>query len=155
MIFKSSFFPYHKTINRYKHTALIGVGCNMGNCVRRFKKLFLYLKKHPLVDISDTSILYKNPPFGYLDQDDFINTLIVLKTNLSPKELLYFLLRTEKKFKRKRSFKNAPRTLDLDIIIYDNVKINDKKLNIPHPHFKNRDSVLVPLNYLTQKRVVF
>ena len=149
-IFTSKFYPYHKKIDTFKHTALVGIGCNMGNCVRRFKKLFLYLKSHPLVDISDTSILYKNPPFGYLDQDDFINSLIVIKTNLSPKELLYFLLRTEKKFKRKRSFKNAPRTLDLDIVMYDNVKFNDKKLNLPHPHFKKRDSVLVPLKFISQ-----
>jgi len=148
MIFRDRFYPYHKKIQRYKHTALIGIGCNVGNCVRRYKKLFLYFKSHPLVDISDTSILYKNPPFGYLNQDDFINSLIVLKTNLSPKELLYFLLRVEKKFKRKRSFKNAPRTLDLDIIMYDNIKINDKKLNLPHPFFKERDSVLVPLSLI-------
>jgi len=148
MIFRDTFFPYHKKSNKFKHKALIGIGCNVGNCVRRFKKLFLYLRNHPKIEITDTSILYKNPPFGYLDQDDFINSLIVIRTSLSPKELLYFLLRTEKKFKRKRSFKNAPRTLDLDIIIYDNVKINDKKLNLPHPHFKNRDSVILPLYYL-------
>ena len=147
-IFKTTFFPYYKKIDKFKHIALIGIGCNVGNCVRRYKKLFLYFKSHPLVDISDTSILYKNPPFGYLNQDDFINSLIVLKTNLSPKELLYFLLRVEKKFKRKRSFKNAPRTLDLDIIMYDNIKINDKKLNLPHPFFKERDSVLVPLSLI-------
>jgi len=148
MIFTSTFYPYHKKIDKYKYTALIGIGCNVGNCVRRFKKLFLYLNNHPLVKISDTSILYKNPPFGYLEQDDFINSIIILKTNLSPKELLYFLLRTEKKFKRKRSFKNAPRTLDLDIIMYENIKINDKKLTLPHPYFKDRDSVLVPLSLI-------
>ena len=147
-IFKTTFFPYYKKTNKFKHTALIGIGCNVGNCIRRFKKLFLYLNSHPLVDITQTSILYKNPPFGYLDQDDFFNSVIILKTNLSPKELLYFLLRVEKKFKRKRSFKNAPRTLDLDIIMYDNIKMNDKKLNLPHPYFKERDSVLVPLSYL-------
>ena len=148
MIFKSTFFPYHKKSDKFKHTALIGIGCNVGNCVRRFKKLFLYFQTYPLIEITDTSILYKNPPFGYLDQDDFINSLFIIKTNLSPKELLYFLLRTEKKFKRKRSFKNAPRTLDLDIIMYDKIKYNDKKLNLPHPHFKNRDSVILPLYYL-------
>ena len=148
MIFSSTFFPYKKSKKKYKNIALIGIGCNVGNCVRRFKKLFLYLNSHPFIDISQTSILYKNPPFGYLEQDDFINSLIVINTNLSPKELLYFLLRTEKKFKRKRSFKNAPRTLDLDIIKYNNIILNDKKLILPHPFFKDRDSVLVPLSYL-------
>jgi len=148
MISKTTFFPYHKKSDKFVHKALIGIGCNVGNCKRRFKKLFLYLNSYPKIEITDTSILYKNPPFGYTDQNDFINSLIVLRTNLSPKELLYFLLRTEKKFKRKRIFKNGPRTLDLDIIMYDNIKYKDKKLILPHPHFKNRDSVILPLYYL-------
>jgi 2-amino-4-hydroxy-6-hydroxymethyldihydropteridine diphosphokinase len=70
---------------------------------------------------------------------------LVVKTSFSPFELLRYLLWIEKKYGRKRSFKNAPRTLDLDIILYNNVKINTKKLIIPHPHYKKRDSVLVPL----------
>jgi 2-amino-4-hydroxy-6-hydroxymethyldihydropteridine diphosphokinase len=121
------------------------VGCNIGNCIRRFKKLFLYLNSHPKIDIIQTSIIYKNPPFGYLNQPCFYNTVMVISTKLSPKELLKFLLRVEKKFGRKRSFKNAPRSLDLDIIMYNNLKINSSNLVIPHPGFKKRASVLVPL----------
>jgi 2-amino-4-hydroxy-6-hydroxymethyldihydropteridine diphosphokinase len=150
MIFRDTFFPYHKKGGKFRNIVLIGIGCNVGNCVRRFKKLFLYLQSHPKIEITDTSILYKNPPFGFLEQDDFINSVMILRTSLYPKELLYFLLRTEKKFKRKRSFKNAPRTLDLDIIIYKNKKLNDKKLTIPHPYFKNRDSVVLPIYYLNK-----
>jgi len=149
MIFRSTFFPYYgKSNKRYRHKVLIGVGCNVGNCVRRFKKLFLYLNSLKFIKIVQTSILYKNPPFGYLEQEDFINTLIVIETDLAPIQLLHFLLRTEKKFRRKRSFKNAPRTLDLDIILFDNLKIEKEKLTIPHPYFKERDSVLVPFSFL-------
>ena len=115
-----------------------------------FKKLFLFLKSHPKIDVSDTSYLYKNPPFGYLEQNDFINSVMIISTSFAPMELLNFLLYTEKKFNRKRSFKNAPRTLDLDIIMYNNIKLNNKRLNIPHPFFKQRDSVLLPL-YLLRK----
>ena len=150
MIFRNSFYPFHKKYSKFAHKALIGIGCNVGNCSRRFKKLFLFLKSHPKIDIIDTSYLYKNPPFGYLDQDDFINTVMLISTSFSPMELLNFLLYTEKKFNRKRSFKNAPRTLDLDIIMYENIKINNKRLNLPHPFFKERDSVLLPL-YLLRK----
>jgi 2-amino-4-hydroxy-6-hydroxymethyldihydropteridine diphosphokinase len=150
MIFSNTFFPFHKKENKFKHKVLIGVGCNVGNCSRRFKKLFLFFKSHPNIDIKDTSYLYKNPPFGYLEQDDFINSIMVITTSFSPMELLNFLLYTEKKFNRKRSFKNAPRTLDLDIILYDNIKLNNKRLNIPHLFFKQRDSVLLPL-YLLRK----
>ena len=144
-IIKAEFFPAKIKKATKKHKALIGVGCNIGNCIRRFKKLYLFLNSHPKIKILQTSIIYQNPPFGYLEQNDFYNTVFVISTDFSPEELLKFLLYTEKKFKRKRSFKNAPRTLDLDIIMYDNIKINKKHLIIPHPFFKQRDSVLVPL----------
>ncbi|WP_456470269.1 2-amino-4-hydroxy-6-hydroxymethyldihydropteridine diphosphokinase [Caminibacter sp.] len=144
-IIKTTFFPAPLKKSSKKNRALIGVGCNIGNCIRRFKKLYSFFNSHPRIDIIQTSIIYKNPPFGYLNQPWFYNTVMIVATDFSPYELLNFLLYTEKKFGRKRSFKNAPRTLDLDIIMYNNVKIKSEKLNIPHPFFKNRDSVLVPL----------
>ena len=143
-IFSTTFFPMRKKNSTKKHKALIGIGCNIGNCIRRFKKLYLFLQIHPKIDIVQTSIIYKNPPFGYLNQPDFYNTIMVISTDLSPFELLHFLQYVEKKFGRIRSFKNAPRTLDLDIIIYDNLKIDKKNLKLPHPFFKKRDSVLIP-----------
>jgi 2-amino-4-hydroxy-6-hydroxymethyldihydropteridine diphosphokinase len=83
-----------------------------------------------------------------LDQKKFFNALVVLKTNLNPTQTLKRLLRIERKFKRKREFKNSPRTLDLDIIFFDNISVNKKDLIIPHSDFKNRDSVLIPLSLL-------
>ena len=144
-IIKSTFFPAKIKKSTKRNIALIGIGCNVGNCIRRFKKLYLFLSDHPKIDIIQTSIIYKNPPFGYLDQPDFYNSVLIVKTDFSPYELLNFLMYVEKKFGRIRSFKNAPRTLDLDIILYNNVKVNTEKLKIPHPFFKKRDSVLVPL----------
>jgi len=144
-IIKTTFFPAKLKKSNKSHKVLIGIGCNLGNCIRRFKKVYKFLNSHPKIDIIQTSIIYKNPPFGYLNQPYFYNSILVVKTSFSPYELLRFLLYTEKKFGRKRSFKNAPRTLDLDIIIFDEVKINKKNLIIPHPFFKKRDSVLVPL----------
>lgn len=144
-IIKTTFFPAKVKKSNKPHKALIGVGCNIGNCIRRFKKLYRFLNSHPKISILQTSIIYKNPPFGYLNQPDFYNTIMVISTNFSPYELLRFLQYTEKKFRRKRTFKNAPRTLDLDIIIYDNLQINKEDLIVPHPFFKERDSVLVPL----------
>ena len=144
-IIKATFFPAKIRKSNKKNIALIGIGCNVGNCIRRFKKLYLFFSEHPKIDVIQTSIIYKNPPFGYLNQPDFYNSILVIKTNYSPFELLHFLLYVEKKFGRKRSFKNAPRTLDLDIILYNNVTIETEKLKIPHPFYKKRDSVLVPL----------
>jgi len=144
-IIRTTFFPAKVKKSNKPHKALIGVGCNIGKCIRRFKKLYRFLNSHPKISILQTSIIYKNPPFGYLNQPDFYNTIMVISTNFSPYELLRFLQYTEKKFRRKRTFKNAPRTLDLDIIIYDNLQINKEDLIVPHPFFKERDSVLVPL----------
>ncbi len=144
-IIKTTFFPAKIKKSAKKNISLIGIGCNLGNCIRRFKKLYRYFTTHPKIDIIQTSIIYKNPPFGYLNQPDFYNSVLIIKTDFSPFELLRFLLWTEKKFGRIRSFKNAPRTLDLDIILFNNFKINTDKLKIPHPFFKKRDSVIIPL----------
>ena len=131
--------------------AIIGVGGNLGNSMRRFKKLALLLASHPRVRLVKTAPILKNPPFGYLDQPDFYNTLFLLDTTLSPIELLNFLLYVEKRFKRVRTFKNAPRTLDLDIIFYNDKKIDKDRLKLPHPHWSERDSVIIPLRFLLER----
>ncbi|NPA82624.1 MAG: 2-amino-4-hydroxy-6-hydroxymethyldihydropteridine diphosphokinase [Epsilonproteobacteria bacterium] len=152
VLFFDGFYPKNLEKSQKRHIATVGIGGNIGNVRRRFKKLFRYLKTHPKVDILKTSPILKNPPFGFLDQDDFYNAVIVLKTNLSPKEFLNFLLHTEKHFKRERKFKNSPRTLDMDIIFFDKIKLNKKDLKIPHPKYKERDSVMIPLKYIGAKR---
>ena len=95
-----------------------------------------------------TSPILKNPPFGYTNQDDFYNAIMVISTTKTPKELLEYILRVEKKFSRKRPFKDAPRTLDIDMIFYDDIILNTKKLTLPHPQYSSRVSVLIPLSYI-------
>ncbi len=128
--------------------AVLGIGGNLGDVPRRFSKLALSLAKNPRVQLLQTSPILKNPPFGYLDQPYFYNALMVVATPLSPMELLHFCLYTEKRFKRIRTFKNAPRTLDIDIIFYADKKLQNSDLTIPHPHWSQRDSVVLPLQYL-------
>jgi 2-amino-4-hydroxy-6-hydroxymethyldihydropteridine diphosphokinase len=101
-----------------------------------------------VVDIIQTSPILKNPPFGYTNQKDFYNAIIIIKTDLNPINLLKFVLRVEQFFKRDRHFENSPRTLDVYIIFYDKITINRKDLIIPHPHFRERESVLIPLSYI-------
>lgn len=134
-----------------KNLAIVGVGGNLGNCLRRFKKVALLLASHPKVRLVKTAPILKNPPFGYLDQPYFFNTLFLLDTSLSPFELLDYLLYLEKRFKRIRSFKNAPRTLDLDIIFYNDKKIDKKYLKLPHPYWSKRESVIIPLRFLLER----
>lgn len=145
-LYKTSNFPFtskNKSNKRYYVT--IGIGGNMGDVKKTFNKLFLSLMKNTKFDILMTSPLLKNPPFGYLEQNDFLNGIIALKTNLAPNDFLRNMQRLEKRFGRKRSFQDAPRTLDIDIIFFDNKKINTQDLIVPHKDWANRESVIIPL----------
>ncbi len=142
-------YPYlSPTQSSKKYRATLGIGGNIGDVKRRFNHLFFYLKRSSLVDIIETSPILKNPPFGYLEQDDFHNSLIIVKTCLRPKALLRYILTVEKRFSRKRSFPDAPRTLDIDMIFYEDVQMDSKRLTLPHPSWEKRDSVLIPLSCL-------
>ncbi|SFV71728.1 2-amino-4-hydroxy-6-hydroxymethyldihydropteridinepyrophosphokinase [hydrothermal vent metagenome] len=127
---------------------LLGLGGNIGDVLRRFEHLFVYFERSSFVHILETAPILKNPAFGYREQADFYNTLMWIETTLSPHHLLRYILRVEKVFGRKRSFANAPRTLDIDIIFYENIKLESKVLILPHPAWLDRDSILVPLSYM-------
>ncbi len=134
-----------------KYNITIGIGGNIGNTKQLFDKLFLCLLKDSRFDLLETSPLLLNPPFGYLKQNYFLNGIIRLKSNLCPNETLKVMQRYENKFGRKRSFQDAPRTLDIDIIFFDNKKINTEKLIIPHKDWANRESVIIPLKYMNKR----
>lgn len=140
-------FPYN-TKSKGGYKALLGIGGNIGDVVRRFEHLFWYLKRSSFVYIIETAPILKNPPFGYLEQGDFYNSLILVETHLTPQALLRYMLRVEKVFGRKRLFKDGPRTLDIDIIFYENVKMDTESLTLPHPGWMQRSSVLIPLSHM-------
>ncbi len=132
------------------HFALLGIGGNIGNVPRRFKKLLALLQHNPRIKPIATAPLLKNPPFGYLEQPYFFNSVIAVDTTLSPKQLLRYALYIERRLKRVRTFKNAPRTLDVDIIFYEERKIATKELTIPHPFWSERESVIIPLKFVLE-----
>ena len=151
LIFQQN-YPYLSKKKSHKpFFAMLGIGGNIGDVKRRFNHLFILLKHSSYVDIIETSPILKNPPFGYLKQDDFFNALIIVKTCLTPKALLRYILHIEKRFGRKRPFPNAPRTLDIDMIFYEEIVMQSKVLNLPHPHWANRASVVIPLTYMKTK----
>lgn len=148
-LFYTPNFP--KKFNSYsqkKYKVTIGIGGNIGNTKYLFDKLILCLKKDARFTLLMSTPLLKNPPFGFLEQSDFLNGIILLQTNLCPNAFLKAMQRYEKKFGRKRSFQDAPRTLDIDIIFFDNKKVNTKNLIIPHKNWANRESVIIPLKYM-------
>ena len=140
-------FPYN-TKSKGGHKALLGIGGNIGDVLRRFEHLFRYFKRSTFISVVETAPILKNPPFGYVEQGDFYNSLMLLETNLTPRELLRYVLRVEKVFGRKRLFKDGPRTLDIDIIFYENVRMEIKDLTLPHPEWMKRSSVLIPLSMM-------
>ena len=147
-LFYTSNFPkiFNISSNK-KYSVTIGVGGNIGDTKKIFDKLILCLKQDSRFTLLMTSPLLRNPPFGFLEQNDFLNGIIRLKTNLCPNAFLKAMQRYENKFGRKRSFQDAPRTLDIDIIFFDKKKINSKNLIIPHKNWANRESVIIPLKY--------
>ena len=148
-LFYTSNFPKKFNYNSTKkYSVTVGIGGNIGNTKNLFDKLILCLKKDSRFTLLMTSPLLKNPPFGFLEQSDFLNGIIRLKTNLCPNAFLKAMQRYENKFGRKRSFQDAPRTLDIDIIFFDNKKINTKKLIIPHKDWASRESVIIPLKHM-------
>ncbi|MSN97152.1 2-amino-4-hydroxy-6-hydroxymethyldihydropteridine diphosphokinase [Campylobacter sp. FMV-PI01] len=146
---KSKFFPYKQTrCDDFKYEFFLNLGGNLGNVQENFEKFFLLLKKDRRFCITQSSPIFLNKAFGYEKQPDFLNAVMVVKTSKSPNETLKILNHFERIFKRKRSFKNAPRTLDLDILYYKNLTLNTNKLTLPHPGVYDRIPVIFGLGCL-------
>ena len=151
-IFIEPNFPKRYTPKKgYRYRAGLGVGGNIGDVRRRMNHLWVYLHRLSRLEVIQSGVILRNPPFGYREQGDFDNTVIEIATSLQPRALLRLIWRIEKRFGRRRSFANAPRTLDLDILFFEKRFIRTKELSIPHPHWRERVSVIIPLGSLAQK----
>jgi 2-amino-4-hydroxy-6-hydroxymethyldihydropteridine diphosphokinase len=103
------------------------------------------LSELPGLSVLRRSSLYRTAPVGYADQPEFINAVAEVETSLKPRELMAALLSLERLHGRRRSFPNAPRTLDLDLLLYENLSLSEPGLTVPHPRLPERAFVLVPL----------
>jgi 2-amino-4-hydroxy-6-hydroxymethyldihydropteridine diphosphokinase len=121
----------------------LGLGGNLGDRRANLRAAIGGLQGAGAVQA--VSSLYETAPVGYRDQGAFLNAVIVLDTPLSPPELLQALLAVERDLGRERTFKNAPRTVDLDVLLYDDVTVDEGDLTIPHPRMTERAFVLAPL----------
>ncbi|MBY6038499.1 2-amino-4-hydroxy-6-hydroxymethyldihydropteridine diphosphokinase [Fictibacillus nanhaiensis] len=128
------------------HTAYLSLGSNMGDREQFLKKAVVELNRDPEITIEEISSIYETDPVGYTDQPLFLNLAIKLKTSLPPQSLLSKMQEVETKLNRKRVRKWGPRTIDLDILLYNSVSIQTEVLNIPHPRMLERAFVLIPLS---------
>ncbi len=142
-------FPAGFGASAHRYRVTVGIGGNLGDVVRRFERLLVFFRRDPRVDVAATAPILKNPPFGFAEQADFFNSVIVLRTSLQPRAFMRYLLRVERRFGRVRSFPNAPRTLDLDILFFDGRQVRLPDLTVPHPHWSERESVVIPLSLLS------
>ena len=125
--------------------AYVALGANLADPVAQIHAAFDALNGLPQSRLLRHSSLYRTAPIGVLGQPDFINAVAVLETELTPYELLDALLALEARFGRRRERPLAPRTLDLDLLLYDDQIIDSLTLQLPHPRMHLRAFVLEPL----------
>lgn len=133
------------------HIAYIGLGSNLEDPHSQLQRAFVDLEGLPDTRLVARSALYRSAPVGCPDQPDlssqpdFVNAVAKISTDLTPQALLQALLYIEHQHGRERTFRNAPRTLDLDVLLYDDVQLHEHGLTIPHPQMHRRAFVLQPL----------
>ena len=125
------------------HIVYLALGSNMGNRLANLKAAILNLT--PQMTVKKKSSVYETPPWGFVEQDAFLNQVVMAETYLEPQPLLRHLKRLELVLGRVPNFRNGPRLIDIDILFFDNLIINTPPLVIPHPRLHERAFVLVPL----------
>lgn len=126
--------------------AYIALGSNMGNREQLLLSAISLIDEHSSIKVNRVSGLYETDPVGYTEQPPFLNMVLAVQTTLSPIELLRQLLAFEQQLGRVRQIRWGPRTIDLDLLLYDNVRMDQEELTLPHPRMMERAFVLVPLN---------
>ncbi|QGU00511.1 2-amino-4-hydroxy-6-hydroxymethyldihydropteridine pyrophosphokinase [Candidatus Syntrophocurvum alkaliphilum] len=128
-----------------QQTSYISLGSNIGDKIENLNKSISEISKINGVDITNCSSLYITKPWGKTDQDDFINQVIEIKTDIKPLKLLYKFQNIEINMGRQRSIKWGPRIIDIDILLYGEQSIDSEELKVPHPLMLKRLFVLYPL----------
>lgn len=134
------------------HKVYLGLGSNIGDSKNNIETALTLLERK--VNILKRSSYYETEPVGFKDQPWFINMVLEAETKLDPKELLEFTQGIEKEMKRIKTIINGPRNIDVDILIYDDIKVETENLIIPHPRMQERNFVMVPLLEIAPEMVL-
>ncbi len=128
--------------------AVIGIGTNIGDRTENIRTAVEALDLLPNVKVLRCASVYETDPWGYTEQRAFYNTVVELETTVSPEMLLGACLGIEAGMGRIREFKNGPRVIDLDLLVYEGYENNSSNITVPHSRIGERDFVLVPLKEL-------
>ena len=126
-----------------EHIVYLALGSNLGNRAANLKEAIAALS--PQMDVKAKSKVYETPPWGYTEQEKFLNQVLKVKTYLEPVPLLKHIKRLEVALGRTSSFQNGPRLIDMDILFYDDLVLETPELTIPHPRVHERGFVLLPM----------
>ena len=132
-------------IARKWHKVYLGIGSNMGDKEQHIRDAIAVFSEHPKCRNVEVSSFYTTKPYGVTKQDDFVNGVFCVETLLTPEEVLLLIQEIETMQNRVRTIHWGPRTIDVDILFYDDAIIGTRDLVIPHPEIQKRDFVLVPL----------
>jgi 2-amino-4-hydroxy-6-hydroxymethyldihydropteridine diphosphokinase len=127
------------------NNSYLSLGSNMGDRVDMLKQAVDLLMKHPGIEVAAISSLYETEPVGFTAQEPFLNMAVHVRTSLSALELLDACQEVEQQLQRKRVVRWGPRTIDLDILLYNQDEIESERLVVPHPRMNERAFVLIPL----------
>ncbi|MEQ8176557.1 MAG: 2-amino-4-hydroxy-6-hydroxymethyldihydropteridine diphosphokinase [Syntrophomonadaceae bacterium] len=136
-----------------KRVVYLGLGSNLGDKKANLEKALEDLGSADGVRITRVSSLYQSEPWGVKDQDDFINQVIEIETELSALDLLHLLQTIEIDMGRQRVTKWGPRNIDLDILLYGDEVLRSEELQVPHAHMRERLFVLIPLQEINSEIV--
>lgn len=123
----------------------LSLGSNMGDRFEMLRQAVAQLAEQPAVTVTQISSLYETDPVGYTDQEPFLNMVVQLETELTAMALLDVCQMIEQNLNRKRLVRWGPRTIDLDILLYNQDRIETDRLTVPHPRMNERAFVLIPL----------
>ena len=140
-------------IERGWHEAYLSIGSNIGNKEENLHRAIELINSYKEIEVEKVSSFLVTEPWGHLDQEKIVNAALKLKTILSPQELMKVLLDIEQEMKRERIIKWGPRIIDLDIIFYDNLVLEDELVTVPHPRMEEREFVLKPLSEICGNKV--
>ena len=129
----------------YSHIAYLVLGTNLGNRNKNLSNARLEINRLPHTRILKKSKIFKSPAYGPIKQPFFFNLALEVETELLPLELLDHFQQIEKRLKREKDSHMKPRTIDIDIVFFDNEKIETSRLKIPHYDWQNRDFFIKPL----------
>ena len=128
---------------------ILAIGSNIGNRKKQINEAYKKISTNSYFRKGEISSLYNTKPYGGVEQEDYVNAVIAIETTYEPFQLLEYLKKLEEEAERKETVRWGPRTLDLDIIFYNQLVLETKKLTIPHMDMENRQFVLEPLNEIS------